>query len=75
MFMRFGLVLKNQSEIQSSGFKKKRHPNTSKKIRFFVVFCFFLSVCGFNLDWIEFEHPYVSASLTFLSKIIIVVSS
>jgi len=39
----------------------KCHPNTSNIIRFCVVFGFLRLVCGFNLDWFEFEHPKLAA--------------
>jgi hypothetical protein len=43
--MRFGSVLKNQSEIRSDpAVFTKGHPNKSKNIRFFAVFVFFGSV-------------------------------
>jgi len=58
--MRFGLVLKNQSKIQSNlSIFTKCHPNTPNNIRFCAVFSFFISVCGFNLDQFGFEHPYI----------------
>ena len=36
----------------------KCHSNTSNIVQFYAVFGFFLSVCGFNLDRIGFEHHF-----------------
>jgi hypothetical protein len=61
--MRFGSVwIGFEKSIQNpiQRFSQKEHPNTSKNIRFFAVFSFFGSVCGFYLDWFEFEQKVPS---------------